>query len=306
MGNLLEVSSEYLEYCALTKRLDSKTIRAYKADLRKLCEEFGGLEVGDVSGDDMERYVVRLHSQYKPRSVKRKIASVKALFHYMEYRGYIDVNLFAKINTSFREPQILPKTIPLYIIESILSTIYARQRDAATVYRRRNAVRDAALCEMLFATGMRISEICGLKPADLNMRDSYILIYGKGAKERRIHICNAGVLDAIEKYMEEFKHEIDVCGYLFANQSGNRFSDQAVRRMLNYYSNIAGIEQHITPHMFRHTFATSLLEADVDIRYIQEMLGHSSIHTTEIYTHVSMAKQKDILTNKHPRNMFDI
>lgn len=306
MSNLREISSEYLEYCVFSKRLDRKTVRAYRADLRQLCEEYGGMDISTVSRDDLERYIVRLHSHYKPKSVKRKIASAKALFHYIEYRGYIDSNPFARVNTSFREPKVLPRTIPLYIIERILSTIYTSQKDAGTGFRRRNAIRDAALCEMLFATGIRISELCGLKPVDINMQDGYILIYGKGAKERRIHIGNSDVLKALRRYMDEFKHEIENCGYLFVNQSGNRFSDQAVRRMLMYYSGLAGIEQHITPHMFRHTFATALLEADVDIRYIQEMLGHSSIHTTEIYTHVAMAKQRDILTNKHPRNMLNV
>ena len=94
--------------------------------------------------------------------------------------------------------------------------------------------------------------------------------------------------------------------HFFVNQNGTTVSDQAVRRMINKYTSLASIELHITPHMFRHTFATSLLEADVDIRYIQEMLGHSSINVTEIYTHVAMSKQKDILTNKHPRRNFQI
>ena len=96
------------------------------------------------------------------------------------------------------------------------------------------------------------------------------------------------------------------CGHFFANQNGKELSDQAVRRMINRYTSLAAIDLHITPHMFRHTFATSLLEADVDIRYIQEILGHSSINITEIYTHVAMSKQRDILTTKHPRKDFQL
>lgn len=99
---------------------------------------------------------------------------------------------------------------------------------------------------------------------------------------------------------------MQVCNHFFANPNGTALSDQAVRRMIKKYTTLAGIELHITPHMFRHTFATSLLEADVDIRYIQEMLGHSSINITEIYTHVAMSKQRDILTTKHPRKDFKI
>ncbi len=103
-----------------------------------------------------------------------------------------------------------------------------------------------------------------------------------------------------------FSKEIENCGHFFANQSGKPLSDQSVQRMIQKYTSLAGIDQHITPHMFRHTFASSLLDADVDIRYIQEMLGHSSITTTQIYTHVTLAKQKMILTTKHPRNGFSI
>ena len=101
-------------------------------------------------------------------------------------------------------------------------------------------------------------------------------------------------------------NDIDSCGYFFVNRLQHKLSDQSVRFMINHYAELAGISQHITPHMFRHSFATLLLEQDVDIRYIQRMLGHSSISTTEIYTHVSNSKQKDILVHKHPRNQMDV
>lgn len=153
---------------------------------------------------------------------------------------------------------------------------------------------------------MRISELCTLKSEDVNLYDGTILIYGKGDKERRIQIGNDAVISILEEYKTDFKTEIKSCNHFFANQSGKALSDQSVRRMINKYSSLAGIDLHITPHMFRHTFATSLLEADVDIRYIQEMLGHSSINVTEIYTHVAIAKQRDILTAKHPRKDFHI
>lgn len=111
---------------------------------------------------------------------------------------------------------------------------------------------------------------------------------------------------ALSEYKQKYSSEIQNCKYFFVNQSGTFLSDQTVRRMIKKYSDIAAIELHITPHMFRHTFATCLLEADVDIRYIQEMLGHSSINITEIYTHASMPKKKDVLTTKHPRKDFEI
>lgn len=121
-----------------------------------------------------------------------------------------------------------------------------------------------------------------------------------------MHIGNDKVLSALSEYKQEYTSEIQNCKHFFVNQSGRLLSDQTVRRMINKYSNIAAIELHITPHMFRHTFATCLLKADVDIRYNQEMLGHSSINITEIYTHVAMSKKKDLLTTKHPRKNFEI
>ena len=121
-----------------------------------------------------------------------------------------------------------------------------------------------------------------------------------------IQIGSDDVIDVLIRYKALFNEQMQMCGYFFVNQNGSVLSDQAIRRMINKYASLAAIELHITPHMFRHTFATSLLEADVDIRYIQEMLGHSSITTTEIYTHVAMSKQRDILTNKHPRRGFHI
>ena len=160
--------------------------------------------------------------------------------------------------------------------------------------------------ELLFSTGMRISELCSLMDKDVNLYDGIVLIYGKGDKERRIQIGNNSVIHILKEYKENFYTEIQTCQHFFVNQSGKNLSDQAVRRMINKYASLASIDLHITPHMFRHTFATSLLEADVDIRFIQEMLGHSSINVTEIYTHVTVAKQKDILTTKHPRKDFHI
>ena len=134
----------------------------------------------------------------------------------------------------------------------------------------------------------------------------YNKIKGKRAKERRIHICDSHVITVLDKYHSEYENEIHSCGFFFVNSIGNQLSDQSVRKMINKYCRIADIQQHIAPHMFRHSFATLLLEQDVDIRYIQRMLGHSSISTTEIYTHVSNAKQKDILVNRHPRNLMEV
>lgn len=286
--------------------MDKKTLKAYRIDLRQFSEQCNFTDITEITPTILETYIAELHQQYKPKTVKRKIASIKALFHYLEYKELILQNPFCRVQVRFREPIKLPKTIPLNTVEILLSTIYKQRTSAKTHYQKRNALRDAAVIELLFATGMRISELCTLKSKNVNLYDGSILIYGKGNKERRIQIGNNAVIRILQEYKNDFYKEIDSCKHFFANQNGNAMSDQTVRRMINKYSTLASVELHLTPHMFRHTFATSLLEADVDIRYIQEMLGHSSINITEIYTHVALSKQRDILSSKHPRKDFRI
>lgn len=306
MNNLEIIINNYLDFCQDQKRLDAKTIKAYRIDLRQFVSQISTDSAMDITPETLEQYVITLHQTYRPKTVKRKIASAKALFRYMEYKNHIITNPFNKLQIKFREPVILPKTIPLQTLERFLSAIYRQRREAKSAYQRRNALRDAAVIELLFATGMRISELCSLKKENIDLSDSSILIFGKGAKERRLQIGSRDVLRILTEYCEDYQKEIADCAYFFVNQSGRPLSDQTVRRMIQKYASLAAIDLHITPHMFRHTFATCLLEADVDIRYIQEMLGHSSINVTEIYTHVAMAKQRDILRTKHPRKELHV
>ena len=306
MNTLQTQISDYLHFCQIHRRLDSKTLKAYRIDLRQFAGQVTKNDAQTVSPGDLENFIAYLHQNYKPKTVKRKIASLKAFFRYLEYKDLITINPFNKIQIKFREPSVLPKILPLPIVETLLSAIYQQHLTAPTPYQRKNALRDAAVIETLFATGMRISELCSLRLQDVNLYEYTILIHGKGSKERMIQIGNASVIRTLQEYQEAYAQPIHSSGYFFVHQDGNVFSDQSVRRMINKYAALSGIEQHITPHMFRHTFATSLLEADVDIRYIQEMLGHSSIHITEIYTHVATAKQRDILATRHPRNRFKI
>lgn len=175
-----------------------------------------------------------------------------------------------------------------------------------TEYAKKVALRNALILELLFATGMRISELCTLTTEQIDFNDYIIKIYGKGSKERLIQICNQNVQALLKRYKDAFECEITTNRFFFINRLGNRLSEQSVRNMITNYAIGAEVPLHITPHMFRHSFATLLLEEDVDIRYIQQMLGHSSITTTQIYTHTSINKQKNILSTKHPRNKLEI
>lgn len=306
MNNLNEQINNYLDWCKNQKRLDSKTIKSYRIDLQQFSSNIHVQDANIITPYMLEYEISNLHNNFSPKTVKRKIASIKAFFRYLNYRELIDKNPFDRVHVKFREPTILPKTIPLKTVEAILSIIHTHKNCLPTLYQRRNALRDAAVIELLFSTGIRISELCSLKTQDFNFYDRTILISGKGSKERKLQIGNDDVNNVLLEYKNVFSQEINRCEHFFVNQNGNPLSDQSVRRMINKYTALISEDLHITPHMFRHTFATSLLDADVDIRYIQEILGHSSINVTQIYTHVAMEKQRYILSNKHPRKDFQI
>lgn len=196
--------NKYLEFCQEQKRLDAKTLKAYKIDLRQFSEYLEEVSITSLSTEMLEDYLSKLHQIYKPRTVKRKIASIKAFFHYLEYKKIINFNPIDKIYLKFREPLLLPKVIPLHTVEILLSTVYKNYYSARTEYQKKNLLRDVTVLELLFATGMRISELCSLKPDNVDLENETVLIYGKGAKERRIQIGNPSVLCILKEYQTIF------------------------------------------------------------------------------------------------------
>lgn len=302
MFDLSNQIDKYLNHCKHRRSLNDKTLKAYSIDL----EQYRKYTNDNYNREVICDYLTFLHNTFKPKTVKRKIATLKAFTHYLLIEDIIDINPFHKIETTFREPILLPKTIPLNVINDVLSAAYSQLSISVTAYRKRLVIRDIAVLEILFATGARVSEICSLSLESIDLRNHTIRIYGKGSKERMIQIENTDVLNALQNYYETFHDEIVSSGYFFLNKLNHRLTEQSVRAIINKYTTLSGSTIHITPHMFRHSFATLLLEEDVDIRYIQKLLGHSSITTTQIYTHVAMAKQKEILSAKHPRNKISI
>lgn len=292
---------EFLNYCRYHKKLSDKTIRAYKIDLSQY-----GVFSNELSKQALWDYIEYLNKKYKPKTAKRKLATLKAFIHFLLLQDLIDFNPFDKLETTIKEPLLLPKTIPLGVIAKLISFSYQQIVFAKSDYQIRSAVRNTAILELLFATGARVAEICTLRSDNVDLLGNSVKFYGKGSKERIIPIENFAVLSILRKYHSLFEKEILDSGYFFVNKLGRRMTEQSVRNMINIYCKQCGVDMHITPHMFRHSFATLLLEEDVDIRYIQRMLGHSSITTTQIYTHVTSAKQKEILKIKHPRNKLNI
>lgn len=292
---------QYLHYCARQKELDPKTIKAYRIDLTQF-ERFLVQNSLSLNREGINRYLFHLHDTYRQRTVKRKIASLKAFISYLEYEEIIEENPFRKINTRFKEEMILPRSIPRHIIMLLLDTMYKEKNDSLPSGKKKVLIRDIAVIELLFATGLRVSELCALRTEDLDLQNGVFRIKGKGGKERCMQIGNDEVMAAIHEYYHTFQQEIDRQEYFFLNKNTGKLSEQAVRLLVNRHVKEAQIPMHLTPHMFRHAFATLLLEEDVDIRYIQKMLGHSSIVTTQIYTYVANEKQREILKCKHPRN----
>jgi len=292
----------YINYCYKQKKLNSKTIKAYKTDLRQF-QDFTSLTLSSqIAKDSIVSYIQILHTMFKPKSVKRKIASVRAFFNYLEFEEIIEESPMSKMRLSFKEPTLLPKALSFNSMQSLLSEVHGSAKHTKTTFGHSTTLRDIAVIELLFATGLRVSELCSIRKVNIDLSEGYVKIQGKGSKERIVYISNKETIAALHDYENTFKNDINTTGWFFVNRLKNRLSEQSVRTIIKHYTEKAGIQEHTTPHVIRHSFATLMLEEDVDIRYIQSILGHSSIKTTEIYTHVSLNKQKAIMELKHPRN----
>lgn len=251
----------YLEFCEYRKELDKKTLKAYRSDLHQYIEYVCSDE---PSKGKIEEYITELHKKYKQKTVKRKIASIKAFYNYLEEEEFIVDNPFRKVKVKFKETVTLPRIIPREEIEHLLNYIYSCvvEKDVST-YKYR--LRDVAVIEVFFATGARVYEISNIRVDSINLNTGLIRIMGKGGKERYIQIGNSEILEILRKYYNENKSAIKESGYFFVNNRGSRYTEQSIRLMLKKYTKLAGIDRNITPHMFRHSFATYLIEEGVDV-----------------------------------------
>jgi integrase/recombinase XerD len=307
--------NNYLIHCRIEKRLSEKTIKAYQTDLlqfqKVLVELKLSHDVREIKKESIRTFLAIL-SDLKPKSLKRKMASLKAFFNFLEFEDHISVNPFRKMRLFIKEEKRLPNVLTVHEISKILEKAYRVKvkYNKKKSYSYIMSIRDIVIIELLFSTGARVSEIAGIKTGNINLKTGDIIIKGKGNKERVIQICNQEVLEVAREYYSLNSGLIkESGGFFLTNRHGNGISDQSIRRIVKRIKDNAGINKHITPHMFRHSFASLLLENDVDIKYIQTLLGHSSITTTQIYTHVNISKQRSILEAKHPRrelSMMDL
>lgn len=291
----------YLASCRIQRSLDPKTLKAYRIDLKQYAA-FVNMAEHPLSRFSILQYLEAASLSYAPKTVKRKLASLRGFVSYLLDEHLLEENPFIKLRLRLKEPKVLPRTIPIPAIEKILRIAH-NDISRSSANARKKALRNAIIIELLFSTGMRVSELCRLAPEDIDLNNGVMIIWGKGAKERIIRVENEGILKLLREYRELTDSKTKT---LLINRDGAALSDQSVRSVLKSFEKRAGLHAHITPHMFRHSFATALLEANVDIRYIQKMLGHSSITTTQIYVDATTEKQFAILSKCHPRNQMQI
>lgn len=311
MINVLEQTTmtsaldDFKRHCRFERKLDEKTISAYQCDIVQFASLLAnGSEtlVANVKRDDIQCWLETI-SAYKFRTMKRKIASVNAFMRYMEWVFEDFDNPVRRVRIKLKEP----KRLPVVMTKAETGRIFALlnenvQSGKGSSQSHKLAVRNRAVFELLFGTGMRIGELCGLRNCDVDLEHGLVHIIGKGNKERIVDVCMPVTLTALQEWVQVRKTSADSSARFFTNRLGRGLSPQIVRLLVHQMAKECNIVKNVTPHTFRHTFATLLLEENVDVFTIQHILGHSSISTTQIYMHVNSVRQRDVLTNHHPRS----
>ncbi|PXV68189.1 integrase/recombinase XerD [Dysgonomonas alginatilytica] len=290
--------SKYKSYLLLEKALSPNSIEAYLDDLSKLLQYFEAenLKIQDISLENLQQFVTQLYDLgINARSVARVLSGVRSFFNFLILDGYIQNDPTELLET----PKIglkLPVVLSLQEIENIISVI-----DLSTKEGQRNR----AIIEVLYSCGLRISELTNLKFSDLFLDDGFVRVEGKGSKQRLVPISPIAIKE-IGNYLLDRKH-LDVKkgseDMVFLSKRGTPISRIMVFHFIKQYAELAGIKKNISPHTFRHSFATHLLEGGANIRAIQQMLGHEKITTTEIYTHMDREYLRQEIIEHHPRNI---
>ncbi len=298
MEQQASIVKEYVQWLRLEKSLAANTVEAYQQDLQKLLAflRAEGLDVLDVSTDDLERFSAGLHDiGIHPRSQARILSGVKSFYHFLVLTDRLEADpseLLEGPKIGFRLPEVLT-------VEEIDRIIDAVDMDKAEGQRNR------AMVETLYSCGLRVSELCNLRLSDLFFDEGFIRVIGKGDKQRLVPISPRAIKE-INYWLIDRRHGRIKPGnedYVFLARWGNRISRIMVFHLVKELAERAGIAKTISPHTFRHSFATHLLEGGANLRAIQAMLGHESIATTEIYTHIDRQMLRSEIINHHPRNI---
>lgn len=291
--------THYLSMAEHEKNLSPDTLKAYGIDLRQFLAFTAGRP---IDRHLLSQYVAHLNQTFSPRTVKRKLASVRAFFTELTAEEP-DRNPFLHYHAKIITPRELPRIIPDQLVNDLLQSVYDAHDPA-----KPETLRDILVLELLFGAGLRVSELCALAKDTFLLSDSSLRlhIHGKGRKDRVIELTTPALLRAARLYCTAYRAIIEAQGAIFYNRRNQPLSPTSVRQIIRDHLDRLGSQHHVTPHMFRHTFATTLLNEGMDIRFIQSLLGHSSIATTQIYTHVSNRQQTLLLAEKHPRSRMGL
>lgn len=286
----------FMDYLKVEKGLSVNSILSYSQDLKKYfdyLDKKGIKEISRVTSKDISDFLFTLRSAISVCSISRILSTVKS-FHKFLVREKIITTSPAE----FIETPRLEKKIPSFLNFNDVSRILKEPN-----LKNHKGIRDRAILELMYATGLRVSEASFLKVSDLNLELGFIKCKGKGSKERIVPLGKvAGHF--LQKYINESRPKLSgkkVSQYLFLAQGSRRLSRQSIWKMIKKTVYLSGIRKKVSPHTLRHSFATHLLERGADLRSVQEMLGHSSITTTQIYTHINQTRLKEIHTKFHPR-----
>ena len=288
--------TRFLSNIQATKNLTEKTLKAYQSDLL----QFFSIEP-NLFNPDICKFITHLSTtlKLKDSSVRRKIVTIKNFYEHLESQNIIAKNPFEKLKFKFRQEKKLPKTLSIKEISALLNCFNCDQSEL-TDFKKALFIRDAALIDLLVSTGIRIGEAASIQLSDIIKSERTILIHGKGRKQRLIYISSPITWERLNTLI---KHVKSTGGsYLFNNSNGRPISIYGIERIYEKYANKANILTKSSPHYLRHTFATNLLTNGADLRSVQEILGHASVSTTQIYTEVSNTRKKQVLKKFNYRN----
>lgn len=287
--------NKYLEYLKVVKKYSDKTIESYYDDLTLYNEFLGNnfINILDIDYDTVKEYMKYLYSlNISKSSISRKLSSIRGLYNYLVREDIVKDNYFNRINNPKKD-----KYLPKFLKDGEANKIFEVCK-YDTPINQRNSV----IIELLYATGIRVSELVNIKISDIDINERTIKVLGKGSKERMV-IFNNHTKKAIEIYLNDGYHEFNKLssGYLILNKDGNKLSERYIRNIINKLVTKAGLDIKISPHTFRHTFATDMLEDGSDLMTVKELLGHESLNTTSIYTHVTNEQIRKVYEMAHPR-----
>lgn len=291
---------DFKNYLIIEKNFSKHTAKAYNSDILGYLLWLSDTPCINVNFSKVKEYLHFIQKfDYKKTTIARKIASIRTFYKYLYRERLVDTNPALNLNAPKR-PRPLPKFLTSEEVEKILNWV---KIDTPAGYRNR------AILELLWATGMRVSELSGLNFGSLNLENNEITVFGKGAKER-IVLVSERAKTYLQRYIDTARSLI-ARGYrlepitdttpVFINNTGYRLQNKTIRNVINDVVNSIELPKKVTPHMFRHSFATRLIENGADLRVVQELLGHASISNTQIYTHVSTKKIKQVYNETHPR-----